>query len=160
MISRYPCLVLIMCFCVSVFCIVPAGAADPAPPSLPGTAAMNLTSAQQKKLSDLETASQGQAKQLFDQIRTLRGKLSDLYNSYSFDAGEARHLNHQLNHVQGQLLDLHLSEQQQLRGILTADQFAQLQAAIHQHGGWGDPARDNHGRPDGHGPGPGRGPGH
>jgi Spy/CpxP family protein refolding chaperone len=141
-------------------CAGPLRAAEPVPPPpVPGMAAMNLTAAQQKKLSDMESASHEQAKQLFDQIRALRDKLSDLYKVYSFDSGDARHLNHQLNHVQGQLLDLHLNEQQQLRSILTPEQFAQLQAAIQQHNGWDDHRRDSH-APDHPGPDTtGRGPG-
>ena len=101
-------------------------------------APLNLTAPQQQKLAAMESASRAQAGQLIAQIQQIRKKLSDLYGTYNFDAGAARRLNQDLNRVQGQLLDLHLSEQQQLRGILSADQFAQLQATMHKHDFPGD----------------------
>jgi Spy/CpxP family protein refolding chaperone len=121
--------------------VTPARASEP--PPYPAIAAMNLTAQQQQKLTDLGNKSHGQAKQLYEQIHKLRDKLSDLYGEYAFDAAEARRLNSELNRVQGQLLDLHLSEQQQLRGILTSEQFTQLQSALRLHGGWGKHAHDS-----------------
>ena len=108
--------------------------ASPALAADPDGAALNLTAPQQQKLAALESASRTQAGQLIGQIQQVRAKLSDLYQQYNFDANAARRMNQDLNRVQGQLLDLHLSEQQQLRDILSADQFAQLQAEIHRHG--------------------------
>lgn len=123
-------------------------AAEPGGPPPPLSSMMKLTPPQQQKLSDMENTSHQQASQLTDQIRRLRERLSVLYGTYSLDTGEARQLNQQINRVQGQLLELRLTEQRQLRNILSPDQFAQLQAAIRQHGGPGDdgPPPD-HGRP-------------
>ena len=56
-----------------------------------------------------------------------------MYAAYSVDVAGARRTNQDLNRVQGQLLDLRLSEQLQMRKILSPAQFAQLQAAIHKH---------------------------
>lgn len=95
-----------------------------------------LTAQQQQKLSALETSSGDKAKELFAQIDQIRGKLFNLYQVYQLDTAAAAHWNQQLNHVQRQLLDLRLSEQRQLRAILSAAQFAQLQAAMHQHDDW------------------------
>lgn len=113
--------------------------------------ALNLTPIQQKKLSAVQSASRTRAEQLFGQIRQLRERLSGLYESYNFDPAEARRVNQELNRVQGQLLDLRLSEQQQLRGVLSPDQFAQLQAGVHRHGGPDDHGPHDHG-PNDHGP--------
>lgn len=116
------------------FLAFPALAADPAPAHATdfGASGLNLTTQQQQKLAALENASHAQAGQMIGQIEQIRRKLADLYGTYDFDVNAARRLNQDLNRVQGQLLDLRLSEQQKLRGILSPDQFAQLQAAIHK----------------------------
>ena len=114
--------------------------------------ALDLTAPQQQKLAALESASRAQADALIGQIHQLRHKLSDLYGAYKLDAVAARRINQDLNRVQGQLLDLRLSEQQQLRGILSADQFAHLQAAMHQPGFRGDHGPGPFGPDHGHGP--------
>ncbi len=117
-----------------------AGASPPASADAPhadgwlSATPAGLTPQQQQRLSALEAASEGQADRLLDQIRQLRGKLFDLYGRYALDAAEASRLDKSLNHVQEQLLDLRLSEQQQLRAILSPGQFAQVQAAIRTHG--------------------------
>ena len=123
---------------------LPTLAADANMPPNP----LKLTAPQQQKLSDMENASQQQARGLTDQIRHLRDRLSQLYGTYTFDTGEVHQLNQQINRVQGQLLELRLSEQRQLRSILTPDQFAQLQSAIRRHG----PGEYGH-PPGGDGPG-------
>ena len=97
-------------------------------------AALNLTPAQQQKLTALETASHTQARQFIGQIEQLRHKLSELYEAYALNVGDIRKANQDLNHVQGQLLDLRLSEQLQLHKILTPEQFTKLQTALHKHG--------------------------
>lgn len=117
-------------------CVLPtAWAGDPAGHFLP-IASLNLSPAQQQKMTDLGSSSQAQAHLLYGQVHKLRDKLSDLYGSYVLDPAEARRLNGELNRVQGQLLALHLSEQQQMRAVLNPEQFALLQAALKQQGGW------------------------
>lgn len=120
----------------------PAPAAELAASQAQPAPNLNLSPAQQQKLGALESTSRAQASQLTEQIKQLRGKLADLYKAYNLDPNDAKRLNSQLNSVQQQLLDLRLSEQVQLRSILTADQFAQLQAAIAQPSGW----KGHHGR--------------
>ncbi|WP_301002507.1 Spy/CpxP family protein refolding chaperone [Capsulimonas corticalis] len=106
---------------------------------------MNLTPAQQQKLAALESASRAQSHDLFTQLQQIRGKLSDLYRKYDLDVAAATRLNQDLNRVQGQLLDQRLSDQQQLRRILTPDQFAQLQSSIlrRPHPGEGHEGHDH-----------------
>ena len=111
-----------------------ATADAPCATAWPSGVPADLTPQQQQRLSVLEAASRGQADRLLDQIRQLRGKLFDLYGGYTLDATEAARLDKNLNHVQEQLLDLRLSEQQQLRAILSPEQFAGIQAAIRAHG--------------------------
>ena len=105
---------------------------------------LNLSTAQQQKLSALETASRAQASQLTERIKLLRSKLASLYRTYTLNPEDAKRLNGELNSVQGQLLDLRLGEQTQLRAILSADQFAQLQAAIANDRSWS--GHHGHGR--------------
>ena len=95
-------------------------------------AAVNLTPAQHQKLTALESASRAQSSQLITQIHQLRQKLSEMYAVYGVDIAGARRTNQDINRVQSQLLDLRLSEQIQMRKILSPAQFAQLQAAIHK----------------------------
>ena len=112
----------------------PVFAGDPSALRLSDSeAALNLTPAQQQRLSVLESGSRVQSGQLIAQIRQLRQKLSEMYAAYSVDVAGARRANQDLNRVQGQLLDLRLSEQLQMRKILSPAQFAQLQEAIHKH---------------------------
>ena len=105
----------------------------PTPRLADSEAALGLTPAQQQKLSALESDSRAQSGRLIAQIRQFRQKLSDMYAAYNVDVAGARRTNQDLNRVQGQLLDLRLSEQLQMRKILSPTQFAQLQAAIHKH---------------------------
>lgn len=132
------CALLLLCMIASceLSSASPARAADMAAEQASPAPNLNLTPLQQQKLAALESASGAQAGQLTEQIKQLRGKLADLYRAYNLDPNDAKRLNGQLNAVQGQLLDLRLSEQVQLRAILTADQFGQLQAAIKQPGEW------------------------
>ena len=114
---------------------------------------LNLTPLQRKKLAALESASRTQAHQFIGQIETLRHTLSEDYEVYSLDAAAVRRANQDLNHVQAQLLDLRLSEQLQMRQILSPAQFAQLQAAMRKHDAEGDRSHDpddGHGHRDGH----------
>ena len=107
-------------------------------------AALNLSPAQQQKLTALESASHAQSGQLITQIHQLRQKLSDLYGTYTLDVAGVRRMNQEMNRVQGQLLELRLAEQLQMRKILSPTQFIQLQTAIHQH----EAAEDQHPDPD------------
>ena len=113
----------------------PVAADDMAAPRLVGSEAsgLNLTPPQQQKMAAVESASRAQSQQLIAQIQKLRRALSEIYEAYSVDVAGARKKNQELNRVQGQLLDLRLSQQLQLRKILSADQFAQLQAVIRRH---------------------------
>ena len=123
-----------LALCLLALWAGPVFAGDPSTLRLSDSeAALNLTPAQQQKLSVLESASRIQSSQLISQIRQCRQKLSDMYAAYSVDVAGARRTNQDLNRVQGQLLDLRLSEQLQMRKILSPAQFAQLQAAIHKH---------------------------
>ena len=108
------------------------------------TDSLGLTPTQKQKLTALESASRTQADQLIGQIQKLRHALSESYEDYNLDMAAVRRTNQDLNRVQGQLLDLRLSEQVQLRRILTPEQFAKLRAAIRSHG----PDDDRHHGPD------------
>ncbi|MEO7716179.1 MAG: periplasmic heavy metal sensor [Capsulimonas sp.] len=144
------------CLAATLICAASVGAA---PGEHPGirlvdneTNGMNLTPAQQQRLTALESASRTQSADLFSQLQQTRRKLSDVYRKYDLDAVAAARLNQDLNRVQGQLLDLRLSDQQQLRKILTPDQFAQLQSSIQRRprpdGGHGGPGDPSHGHRD------------
>ncbi len=125
---------------------LPAAAGDFAEPRLIGSQLpeLNLTPLQQQKLATLETASESQDHLLIDQVHQLRRKLSEFYEAYSLDAAAVHRTNQQLNHVQGLLLEQRLSEQMQMRRILSPIQFTQLQAAIHKH----EADEDHHPDPD------------
>ena len=93
---------------------------------------LQLDPGQKERFTQFETTSRDKKKKLIDQIRDLRHQLWDAYQAYNLDTKRVKALNRELNKVQQDLLRLHYDEQIELRKILTADQFARLQAAIHQ----------------------------
>jgi Spy/CpxP family protein refolding chaperone len=110
-----------------------ANAADAPPASGHEQDYLQLNPDQKQKFAEFETNARGKRDQLFGQLREIHKQLGAVYRQYELDINKAHAINQQLNAVQQQLLQLHLTEQIQLRKILTADQFAKLQAAIQQH---------------------------
>jgi Spy/CpxP family protein refolding chaperone len=132
-------------FLMALFLLTPVSplfAGDFAAPRLVDSeaATLNLSPVQQQKITALESASRAQSGVLIAQIHQLRHKLSDLYGTYAVDVAGARRMNQEMNRLQSQLLELRLTEQLQIRKILSPAQFSQLQTAIHKH----DSSEDQH----------------
>jgi len=111
---------------------------------------LQLNSDQKLRFTEFENTSRDKKKKLIDHIRDIRHQLWDAYQAYNLDTKKVKALNRELNRVQQDLLHLHYDEQIELRKILTADQFARLQAAIHQ----AMEADKNHWHHDDHGGNP------
>jgi len=94
---------------------------------------LQLDPQQKAKFTAFENESRDKKKKLISQVRDLRHQLWTAYQSYNLDIKHVKALNRDLNRVQQDLLKLHFDEQVQLRKILTAEQFARLQAAIKEH---------------------------
>jgi Spy/CpxP family protein refolding chaperone len=73
-----------------------------------------------------------------------RRALETLYAQYSLDTAQAQKLNTEINHIQKQILEGHLKLQQDLRKILTSEQFDKLKSGMLRH-------RQGFGRPPGEG---------
>jgi Spy/CpxP family protein refolding chaperone len=107
----------------------PAG--SPGPPPVPRADAMkdlNLTPDQRTRLKELGHRTREKLKQLGAAMMKAREELEKVYNAYPLDDGKARQLNTQINSLQRSTLDLHYRAEQELRKILTADQFTKLRA--------------------------------
>ncbi|MGO8670416.1 MAG: hypothetical protein ACLQVD_03485 [Capsulimonadaceae bacterium] len=137
------------------------GPPPPAPPTFAqqherDNEALHLTPTQKAAFTTFEGTSHARHQGLMKRIFDLHQQLWSLYQAYKLDVVQAKHLNDQVNAVQKQLLDMHLSDETQMRRILSPAQFAILQSQIrqerqqHQHGTWGGPGPDGWGA---HGPG-------
>jgi Spy/CpxP family protein refolding chaperone len=95
--------------------------------------ALKLTPDQKQRFTAFMSQSQSERAALYGKLRDLHRELRSVYQAYQLDVKRASSLDQQLNQVQQQLLDLHLSEETKIRKILTPEQFATLEAQIHQH---------------------------
>jgi len=119
--------------CPSAVNSAPAASAPPPAIGQQDQAALNLTPDQKQKFTAFMSESQAARAKLYGKLHDLHRDLRSVYQSYQLDVKHAKSLDGQLNEVQQELLDLHLSEETHIREILTPEQFATLQAQIHQH---------------------------
>ena len=109
---------------------------------------LQLNAEQKARFTAFETTSREKKKKLIDHIRDVRHQLWTAYQAYNLDVKQVKGLNRELNKVQQELLKQHFDDQIELRKILTAEQFARLQAAIKQQM---ESGKGNHWRHDEHG---------
>jgi Spy/CpxP family protein refolding chaperone len=96
---------------------------------------LRLTPEQQQQLARLEAESRAESGRWMAQIGRLRRQLDAQYRGYAVDANRVRALHNEINQAQARLLETNLSTQLRLRAILSAEQFAALQAVMHERHG-------------------------
>lgn len=103
---------------------------------------IGITAAQQDAIAALFDDVEKQERPLRSRLRGLYGDLQQLYDSYEFDAKQARRLREEIVTQQKNLLTLYAGKEERLRRILTRVQFEHLRAQMKE-------GRD-HSRREGH----------
>jgi Spy/CpxP family protein refolding chaperone len=87
---------------------------------------LGLTEEQNRRVAELRRNTGQRMRELEQTLAERRRDLEGMYRTYSLDALRARQWNTQINTTQREILEQHLKLQQELRKILTSDQFDRL----------------------------------
>ena len=110
---------------------------------------IGITAAQQDAIEALFSDVEKQEKPLKTRLRGLYNDLQNLYDSYEFDAKQARHIREDIVTQQKNLLALYAGKEERLRRILTRVQFEHLRAQMKErrdHSRRDRPRKENEGR--------------
>ena len=91
---------------------------------------IGITTAQQDAIEALFADVEKQEKPIHSRLHALYHDLQTLYDSYEFDAKQARSLRDEIGTQQKSLLTLYASKEERLRRILTRAQFERLRAQM------------------------------
>lgn len=91
---------------------------------------IGITASQQDAIEGLFADVEKQEKPIHARLHSLYHDLQRLYDSYEFDAKQARSLRDEIGTQQKNLLTLYASKEERLRRILTRVQFERLRAQM------------------------------
>lgn len=125
-----------------------SGRTQPPPPPIHANPmnGLGLSPDQTKRLEALHNQFGPKMRDMEKALEDKRRAVEALYAQYTLDTGQAQKLNADINKIQKDILDGHLKLQQELRKILTSDQYDKLRSGMmRRRQGFGRPPGD--GRP-------------
>lgn len=94
---------------------------------------LDLTDEQQKQMKQIHLEHAEQTESLREQMETAQGRMNDLVDADEFDEAAIREAAGELAEVQTELFVTRAEMQQEIRGILTPEQYEQLKEMRNRH---------------------------